>query len=199
MKKSGSYHHGDLRSGLVDAVRHLVEENGPDRFSVADACRIAGVSTAAPYRHFADRDAMLMAVAVEGIRRQRATMEGGLSGPGHGPGSDAAIVSIGMGYVSFACAEPGVFRLIFGLTRTHGDDPDMVAEGMQTYSVLLTQVAHRLGKAEIDADVRRLSFPLWAFVHGLSFLLTDEKVTALKLDVDLPDMMAETVRKLLAG
>ncbi|NRB00609.1 MAG: helix-turn-helix transcriptional regulator, partial [Rhodobacteraceae bacterium] len=52
--KSGAYHHGDLRAALVSATRDLVEEKGPDRFSVADACRAAGVSTAAPYRHFSD-------------------------------------------------------------------------------------------------------------------------------------------------
>ena len=52
--KKENYHHGDLRSGLIEATRQLVEEKGPDGFSVSDACRLAGVSTAAPYKHFKD-------------------------------------------------------------------------------------------------------------------------------------------------
>ena len=58
--KRGAYHHGDLRAGLVEATRALVEEKGPDHFSVAEACREAGVSTAAPYKHFKDKDEMLL-------------------------------------------------------------------------------------------------------------------------------------------
>ncbi|MEM6374564.1 MAG: helix-turn-helix domain-containing protein, partial [Pseudomonadota bacterium] len=65
--KRTNYHHGDLRADLVEATRRLVEEKGPDRFSVSDACRAAGVSTAAPYRHFEDRDEMLLAVCAEGM------------------------------------------------------------------------------------------------------------------------------------
>lgn len=196
MKKRDAYHHGDLRADLVEAVRKLVEEDGPDRFSIADACRLAGVSTAAPYRHFSDKDDMLRAVAMEGIVRQRKAMETALEGKT--PGSDEALVAIGMAYVDFAQAEPGVFRLMFGLTRGHAQQTDIADEGMRTYSVLLNQVAARCGKTEVDDKVLNLSFPLWTFVHGLSFLLIDDKVTVLKLKVDVPTLIAECTRKLLA-
>ena len=62
-EKRDSYHHGDLRSQLIDATRALVEEKGPDHFSVSEACRRAGVSSAAPYKHFQDKEEMLRAVA----------------------------------------------------------------------------------------------------------------------------------------
>jgi AcrR family transcriptional regulator len=55
MAKKDGYHHGDLRAGLVEAARALVEANGPEKLSLSDACRAAGVSTAAPYRHFPTR------------------------------------------------------------------------------------------------------------------------------------------------
>lgn len=61
LRKADTCHHGDLRAGLIETVRQLVEEKGPDRFSVSDACRLAGVSTAAPYRHFSDKEDMLLA------------------------------------------------------------------------------------------------------------------------------------------
>jgi AcrR family transcriptional regulator len=197
MNKPDSYHHGNLRADLVEAVRRLVEEKGPDRFSVSDACRIAGVSTAAPYRHFADKEEMLLAVAIEGIRRQRSGMEAAVAE--RATGTDATLTALGMAYVAFARTEPAVFRLIFGLTRTHRDHADIMTEGMLTYGVLLDQIAYRLGHADRTPEVMRQSFPLWTFVHGLSFLLIDDKLAALKLEVDLEAVIADSLRKLLAG
>ena len=192
-----TYHHGDLRAGLVEATRRLVEENGPDRFSVADACRAAGVSTAAPYKHFADREEMLLAVAREGMERFHDVMQAAIAA--HEPGSLEALTRLGLAYIGFAQAEPGVFRLTFGLTRTHRDQEEMVAQGMRNYGVLLTQVAAHQGKAEVDDAVLRQAFPLWTFVHGLAFLLIDEKVTALKLTVDLEELIRDSTRKLLGA
>ena len=74
-----SYHHGDLRAQLIAAVRDLVETHGPDGFSVAEAARRAGVSSAAPYKHFRDRPELLRAVAAEGMDRLRDAMEAGLA------------------------------------------------------------------------------------------------------------------------
>jgi AcrR family transcriptional regulator len=197
MKNPDSYHHGDLRAVLVEAVRRLVEEKGPDRFSVSDACRMAGVSTAAPYRHFSDKEEMLLAVAQDGIRRQRAGMEASVLG--QPPGADETIARLGDAYVAFALREPAVFRLIFGLTRTHSDHAGMIGEGMQTFGVLLNQMAHRTGHLQDAPEVMAASLPLWTFVHGLSFLLIDDKLAAMKLDVDVPSLIRTSLRKLLAG
>jgi AcrR family transcriptional regulator len=196
LSKPDGYHHGNLRADLVEAVRRLVEERGPDRFSVADACRIAGVSTAAPYRHFADKEEILLEVAVEGIRRQRAALQAAVAG--RPPGTDDTLQRLGMAYVGFARAEPAVFRLIFGLTRTHRDNDAIKTEGMQTYGVLLDQVQQRLGAAGRTDEVLRRSFPLWTLVHGLSFLLIDDKLSTLNLDIDLPAMVGASLRRLLA-
>ena len=196
LKKADTYHHGDLRAGLIEAVRQLVEEKGPDRFSVSDACRLAGVSTAAPYRHFADKEDMLLAVSLEGIRRQRAAMEAAVEG--QPTGEVETVARLGEAYVDFARREPAVFRLMFGLTRTHGNHPDMKTEGLKTYGVLLNQIAHRLGQDDVTPLVMVRSLPLWTFVHGLSFLLIDDKLTAMKLHVEVPDLIRDTLRRLLA-
>lgn len=190
------YHHGDLRAALVEAVRGLVESHGPDRFSLADACRAAGVSTAAPYRHFADKEAMLRAVALEGMERHRARMLAALAP--HIPGSDAAMVAMGLAYIDFARAEPGVFRLMFGLTRGHGDHSELQAAGLRCYGVLLDQVAARMGLAAEDPQVSARAFPCWTFVHGLAFLMIDDKIALLRLDVPLPATLAEVCRRMLA-
>ena len=78
--KKSRYHHGDLRAGLIEATRRLVEEKGPDGFSVSDACRLAGVSTAAPYKHFKDKNEMLVAMVMEGMVRHRDNMLAALEG-----------------------------------------------------------------------------------------------------------------------
>ncbi len=191
-----AYHHGDLRAQLVNAVRMLVEEKGPDRFSVSEACRAAGVSTAAPYRHFRDKQEMLLAVAIEGMQRLAGRMRA--SAKRHPTGSTARIAATGHAYVRFATKEPGVFRLVFGLTVDHRKSDEMIAEGNRTFGVLLEEVAAYFNKPEIDADVLRRGFALWTFVHGFSFLKIDEKVDVVKMNIDIDEMIRETTERLLA-
>lgn len=196
VSKKDAYHHGDLAAVLTEAARVLVEDSGPDKLSLSAACRVAGVSTAAPYRHFADKEALLLAVVMAGMERQRARMLAAVEG--QTPGSIAAITALGEAYVGFALAEPGVFRLMFGLTKTHKDNATLIGAGRATFGVLLAQVAARMGRAEPDDAVVATAFPLWTFVHGLAFLLIDEKAAALTIRVDVPAVLADNTRRLLA-
>ncbi|MEJ8562537.1 TetR/AcrR family transcriptional regulator [Yoonia sp. GPGPB17] len=88
--KRTSYHHGDLRSQLIEATRQLVEEKGPDHFSVSEACRRAGVSTAAPYKHFKDKTEMLREVAAAGMIRQSEQMLAELAPTPKEPGNGSS-------------------------------------------------------------------------------------------------------------
>jgi AcrR family transcriptional regulator len=196
VQKRDAYHHGDLRAGLVEAARALVEAKGPDRLSLSDCCRASGVSTAAPYRHFADKDDLLLSVALEGLGRQRRAMQAATEG--HPPGSTDAIAAMGLAYVTFAQAEPGVFRLMFALSRSLRDSGPLLEAGRDTFGVLLQQMTIRMGKPGVDAEVIARSFPLWTFVHGLSFLLIDEKAQAMEVSLDLPAMIRDNARRLLA-
>lgn len=195
MSRKENYHHGDLRAVLVEAARALVEERGPDRLSLSDACRAAGVSTAAPYRHFADKEDLLVAVAHEGMLRHRDAMQAALEG--QATGSEESIAALGLAYVGFAVKEPGIFRLMFGLTRSHRGHPELIEAGSQTFGVLLGQLAHRYGLAPDDPAIMARGFQLWTYVHGLSFLLIDDKVEDLALQVDIPCLVADTARRFL--
>lgn len=167
------YHHGDLRAQLIAAVRDLVETDGPDGFSVAEAARRAGVSSAAPYKHFKDRPEILRGVVSEAMDRLRRAMETGAAR--HPRGSLEALSAVGQAYVDFARTEPGVFRLVFGLTEGHEDDAELLERGRSCFGVVLGATADRLGLSPDDPEVERKGYILWSFVHGHSFLTIDRK------------------------
>src|ERR1043165_1094435 len=112
-KRSDAYQHGDLRRALIQAGLKLLGEHGVAGLSLRAAAQLAGVSHAAPYRHFRDKDALVAAIAEEGFRlltkRMREEIEAAAT-------SDlpARLRASAWGYVSFAIENPGYFRTIFG-------------------------------------------------------------------------------------
>lgn len=177
-----AYHHGDLRAHLIATVRELVETHGPDGFSVAEAARRAGVSSAAPYKHFKDRPEILRGVCGEAMDRLRLAMEGGAAA--HPAGSLEAVAAIGLAYVNFAKTEPGVFRLVFSLTEGHENAPDLQVKGENCFGVVVQAVADCLGLPPDALDVQRRAYMLWSFVHGHSFLHIDMKMQVATAQMD---------------
>ncbi|MEM8854067.1 MAG: TetR/AcrR family transcriptional regulator [Pseudomonadota bacterium] len=172
--KRRPYHHGDLRAHLLRVVRELVETNGPDGFSLAEAARRAGVSTAAPYKHFSDRNDLLNGLVADAMDRLRARMV--VERDKHPAASLEAISGVGKAYVEFAREEPGIFRLMFGLTEGQASDPLLPKKGEATFGVVLNAVAASTARTADNPDVSRCAHILWAFVHGLAFLSIDRKL-----------------------
>src|SRR5690349_13586703 len=106
------YHHGELREALIRATRKLVEERGAENFTLADACRVAGVTTAAPYRHFQGKQEILAEIASRGFDELRSRSMAVIAEKGEG--SLDGIIALGQAYVAFAVEETAVFRLMFG-------------------------------------------------------------------------------------
>lgn len=194
-KKRDSYHHGDLRSQLIEATRQLVEEKGPDSFSVSEACRRAGVSTAAPYKHFKDKTEMLREVAAQGMTRQSDQMMEEL-GP-LAEGSRARIVALGRVYIRFAIAEPGVFRLMFTWSGETAEDEKLETLGDSKFELVQMEVAKCHGRTEIEAVDREKAFMLWSFVHGLSFLTIDGKLAEDKMPIGLELLLEEIASRIV--
>jgi len=188
-KKSG-YHHGDLHGQLISAARDLIEEHGPDGFSMSDACRLAGVSNAAPYRHFKSKEDLLTEVAMDGLARLGAQMEEDASN--YPRGTVQSLAAIGRTYVRFAMREQHTFRLMFSTKSHAGRIEELKTVGRGAYGVLLREVAGYLGEDNITDEVLQAAFPLWTQVHGLSFLAIDGKldVTAFPVDIDQSILLA---------
>lgn len=168
------YHHGNLRGQLLEAVRELVEAHGPDKFSVSDASRLAGVSTAAPYKHFKDRHDILRSVVLLAMDRMRSAMQAAYDAyPARDP---RRIASLGQAYVDFARSEPGIFRVMFGLTEGHDDDPDLTRAGDETFSIVEHLVAEHMDVPPEHPEAKLRAYALWCFVHGHSFLCLDSKL-----------------------
>lgn len=193
-KKSG-YHHGDLRAQLVEATRRLVEEKGPDHFSVAEACREAGVSTAAPYKHFRDKDEMLRAVIWEGMLRHRDQMLAAIEPIAQT--SPDRVTALGHVYVNFARNEPGVFRLMFALSERHDDDEELMECGRALFGIVIQAVAHCFDRDVPTEEDAQRAFMLWSFVHGLSFLTIDGKVNKVGAEIDQSAMIAGVTQRVL--
>ncbi len=197
MADKKKYHHGDLRAHLVETIRELIEESGPDGFRIAEACRRAGVSTAAPYKHFADRDAILRAVALSGMERLRDAMAEAAAS--RAVGDPARIAALGRSYVEFARREPGVFRMMFGLTEAHGGDAGLEAVGEAAEGIVARVVAEHMGWEPASPRARLRAYALWCFVHGHCFLMLDGKRAGHAGEVDEPEMLAEVGRLMLAA
>lgn len=168
-----AYHHGDLRAQLIAAASDLVETHGPNGFSVSEAARRAGVSSAAPYKHFRDRDEILRGVVAQAMDRLAVNMNHAASR--FDQGSLEAVAAIGQAYIDFARLEPGIFRLAFGLTEGHGEAPELLEKGRCCFAVVVEATARFLGLVNDDPEVQRRAYLLWAFVHGHSFLTIDRK------------------------
>jgi AcrR family transcriptional regulator len=199
-RKRDSYHHGHLREALIDAAHQLITRHGADGFTLADACRTAGVSTAAPYRHFADRDALLDAVTAKAFEllTERLTA----ARDAHPKGSIEAIVAMGQAYVGFAADEPPLFHLMWGRhLELRANSADTQAAGGRCFGALLDAVTAYREAAGIGAarDTLSIAVPLWTHVHGTASLVLGRNLEAVAPSVDVDRMVESTTRAFLAG
>jgi len=109
--KSRAYHHGDLRNGLLEAARNILEEESLAALTLRAVARKAGVSHAAPYRHFPNHEALLVELSIEGFDELRESLAE--AGKAPGPESDK-IANIGAAYMRFVAQRPALARLMFG-------------------------------------------------------------------------------------
>lgn len=161
--KTSAYHHGDLRKALHSAAASLLEEKGLAALSLRAVARRAGVSHAAPYRHYANHEALLVELAVEGFAELGAAIASAASTPDN---RMDRITGIGGAYIRFASSHPALTQLMFGPQIPNRNSIPA-----------LTEAAVAIG-AEIDTALNdpALGLAVWAAVHGLAMLIVENVI-----------------------
>jgi AcrR family transcriptional regulator len=165
--KGGRYHHGDLRTALVNAAVELIAERGVRGFSLAEASRRVGVTVAAPYRHFADRDELLAAVAVRSLE-VFAAMLAAEAGADDDP--EQQLAAMARAYVRFAADQRPLFETLFsaGLDKSRYPELKRAYEPIDLFFSLVEEICEG-DAAAADA----LAGALEATAHGHAALLLD--------------------------
>lgn len=167
-KQRRGYHHGNLRQALVDAVLRLIEDKGPNGFTFSEAARAAGVSPAAPYRHFKDRDALLSEVALGGFELFADQLEAAYERGG--PSPMRAFEAVTAAYLDFARTERSYFIAMF-----HADapsSPEVTQAGERAFDVLRRAcdgLVRHLPASE-KPPVHMMSYHVWSLCHGVAEL-----------------------------
>lgn len=174
-KPAGSYHHGNLREALIAAAIQILVEEGISALSLREVARRAGVSQSAPYRHFADKEAVLAAVAAAGFRALACAMSQAAAGA---ESPARRVMALGRGYVSFGTQHPCLLRLMFSAEIANKSAyPELQAAGQTAYGLIRDAIAAYLAQAKatpIDPGVATVA--AWALVHGLATLLIDRQI-----------------------
>ena len=175
-----SYHHGDLRTALLRAAAELLAERGEAAISLREVARRAEVSHNAPYRHFADREALLAALATQGFAELLARMQEAASALVGQP----RLAALGSCYVGYALEQRGLFRLMFASALERSRYPQLQEAASQLHGQLEHAVM-ALGVGDVDVA----SLAAWSLVHGLAQLLLDGQVA----QGDSPEGLIERV------
>ena len=194
--KGGRYHHGDLRRALVEAALELVKEHGPAGITLRESARRAGVTHAAPYRHFADKEALLAAVAEEGFVRLRRETEQAMEGVS----PEDLLEVIGVVYVRFARRNPSQFRVMFGAEMGDKRRYPSLTQADQSVFDLLCEAIRRSQAAGVVAsgNPARLGMVQWSMLHGVAALVVDGQMERAGVR-DLEEFARRVARTGMAG
>jgi len=191
------YHHGDLPRALVEASTRLIEEGHGSQLSLRAVALAAGVSVAAPYRHFENRESLLAATLAEGFRDLAACTEQARQ---LAPDPVEALIATGLAYVGFAAKRPHIYRLMFGPECHKTAHPDLMAAGQEALGVLHRAVADGRDMFGITlADVPRVAVAGWTLTHGLASLYVDGLLAGVDTPDQLEAMSREAVRLMING
>lgn len=172
MTTRSSYHHGALRDALLAACLRLIETEGIGAVSLRRVAREAGVSSGAPYHHFADRAALLAALSTEGFRLLAADLTAARYAA---PTPVAALTALGEAYIRFAIQRPGYFRLMFRPELSQPEKhPETRVAGEAAFGVLTDAVADCVAAGDLEAErTETVSVTVWALGHGMASLWLD--------------------------
>nr|WP_321474446.1 TetR/AcrR family transcriptional regulator [uncultured Paludibaculum sp.] len=193
---SKPYHHGNLRATLIQASLELIRAQGPDGLTLREAARRAGVSHAAPYRHFRDKDELLAAIAEDGFQRLTTSIQAAVA-QSREPRERLSLA--GVSYVEFGVDHRAEFHVMFSLALDPAVHPATGAAAEAAFQALLNLTEDLNGAGLLPrTDPRTAARIAWAHVHGLTEL-------ALRRQFEFPtrrallEFAAQSTRALLEG
>ena len=171
------YHHGDLRTALLDAAETELAAAGIEKLSLRAVAKRAGVSHAAPAHHFGDATGLLTALAARGYD----AFDARLRAAGDAEAAPRArIEAAGVAYVNFAMQSPALFRLMFSSARPDFDDPALGAASERSYETLAADIAHRSGESPFRSEAAMADMTIaWGLVHGIADLMNAGRMRSL--------------------
>lgn len=195
-KPRHAYHHGHLRQALLDQAVRTIQDKGVEALTLREAGARLGVSRTALYRHFADKQALLAAVAADGFRAFRDALASAWEGEGRGR---AGFQAMGRAYIRFALDRPSHYRVMFGGFVAHAArDPELSVVAQGAFRVLLDAIVELQQQGKVRAG--RPDAPavfVWSSVHGLAMLAIDGQLG--KPDVSMDALTAMTVERVWDG
>jgi len=198
-RRPRSYHHGNLKEVLLEAARKLIEQHGALGFSLTEAARLAGVSPAAPYRHFRDRDALLAEVARVGFERFAARLD--LAWNNGVPTPLSAFENLGRAYLAFAREEPASYAVMFESELAGNGEAAQSAAAERAFDVL-NRAAVALCRALPESErppVKLLSLHIWAMSHGVATLFAQSGRQTAKVPMTPEDILESAMLIYLKG
>ncbi|MFE6964199.1 TetR/AcrR family transcriptional regulator [Agromyces sp. NPDC057679] len=167
-----AYHHGNLREALLTRAWATIDDDGLDALSMRQLARDVGVSHGASARHFADRTALLDAIAVTGFERMNAALTEAVTSE---PTFDARLRAAGLAYVRFAVDHPAILDLMYKAKHHPDASPELLELSRASMAAVVALVAESQAKGEIrEGDVERQALVVFAAVHGVAALATDD-------------------------
>lgn len=194
-----SYHHGNLKEVLLEAARKLIEEHGAFGFSLTEAARLAGVSPAAPYRHFRDRDALLAEVASSGFERFAARLDAAWNNGIPTPLS--AFEQLGRAYLAFARDEPASYAVMFESGISHGSESEPIPAAERAFDVLQQAAAAICRPLPEDKrpPFKLVAMHIWTMAHGVASLFVQDGSAARKLPLSPEEVLESELLIYLKG
>ena len=188
-KPDNTYHHGDLRDALVQAALAEVEQGGPEAINLKALAKQLGVSQPAPYRHFADREALLEAVTAEAFRQYTAILREEVDKPS----KQSKLSRLAQAALAFGLRRNGIYRLMFA-SRTMASSPkgsELHNAAMETFDLLL----EALEAPAVGFLRERQALKIWAALHGVVMLAEQGLLTGQVAEISREELVEEIVEQ----
>jgi AcrR family transcriptional regulator len=186
-KPLNTYHHGDLRDALVQAALRAAERGGPEAISIKALARDLGVSQPAPYRHFADREALLLAVTAEAFRQFSAALRAEIAKPS----KRSKLSRFAQATLAFGLRRNGIYRLMFAsrLMACAPKNSELHDAGRETLALLL----EALEAPAVGLLRERTALKIWASLHGVVMLAEQGLLTGEVADITREELVEDIV------